>query len=162
MNEIGSGSYVVLRTGSNFATHIFIGKSGKHYIVDVVPGRDPNAQDGRSRYYRDANGQSVKWVLPNGNEVTYSPHNCQRTIGVCNYVERGRANGKPYRTNMTRTNTPTANGLKFVKAAVFPDGSEHVIMSGSVVLDQYGKIKRATRKNEKGSTTFKQIKAVYR
>jgi len=162
MKDIGAGSYVVLRSGNDAFSHIFVGKHGKHYIYDVVPGRDPNAQQGRSRYYRDAKGQSTKWVLPDGKEVTYSPHNCQRTIGVCTFVERGIADGKPYITKMIRTNTPTTNGFQFEQVAVATNGTEHQIMSGTVTFDEYGMIKKATRRNAQGVRKFKQVKAHYR
>ncbi|MDO6800730.1 hypothetical protein [Shimia thalassica] len=162
MPEIGQGSYATYKVGKATYTHVFAGKSGKYFVYDVVPGDDPEGMEGRSRYFRDGNGQTVKWVTAGGDTVTFTPHNCQRTVGACEFTEEGVSEGEPYKTRMIRTNTPTSKGFDFEQVGFGPDGKEFRLMGGSVELDDYGLMRRATVRNAEAKTKFKLVKAVIR
>lgn len=162
MPDIGKGSYATYKVGSKSFTHVFAGKSGDYFVYDVVPGDDPDALEGRSRYFRDNEGQAVKWVRAGGDTITFTPHNCQRTLGSCEFVEEGVADGTPYKTKMVRTNTATSKGFKFEQIGYGPDGNAYPLMGGTVELDEYGMVRRATVRNAEAKTKFKRVKAVIR
>ncbi|MEQ9695651.1 hypothetical protein [Shimia sp. SDUM112013] len=162
MPEIGKGSYAVYQAGDQIYTHVFAGKSGAYHVYDVVPGDDPSAMEGRSRYFRDGAGQTVKWVTAAGEVVSFTPHNCQRTVGECSFVEEGVVDGKPYKTNMLRTNTPTSSGFRFEQKGYGPDGESYLLMRGKVELDDYGLVRRGTVRNAEAKTRFKRLRAVIR
>lgn len=147
MHEIPKGSWFLMSDAGGPAMHLFLGKNGRFYIYDFVPGKDPSGQR-LFRDFRDVNGNNVKRSFSDGREVTYKPHNCQRVVGTCTYTERGTDNaGKPYSTTMKRENTPKGNGFAFVVHAIADDGTRIPVRSGVVKsLDQMGMVERGRMK----------------
>lgn len=162
MKEIPSGSWIVMKEGDKTTITVFRGQQGQLFVYDHITGTDPNAKR-NFRDLRDAQGNQIERRFINGRIVKFRPHNCQRTVGECAFVESGADNsGTAYQTQMRRINTPTRNGFKFEQFAIGSDGNQVHIRSGTVNgLDAKGMIERATQKfgPDKKTTRFSKIKA---
>ncbi|MEO9821051.1 MAG: hypothetical protein ABJ370_12275 [Paracoccaceae bacterium] len=162
MKDIPSGSWFVMKEGDKTAITVFRGQKGKLFVYDHISGTDPNAKR-NFRDLRDAQGNQIERHYINGRIVKFKPHNCQRIVGECMFVESGiDNNGKAYQTQMRRTNTPTRKGFKFEQFAIRLDGVQVHIRSGTVNgLDSKGMLERATQKSgpDKKTTRFSKIKA---
>lgn len=161
MEQIPKGSWFLMDENGQDAMHVFRGKQGRHYIYDYVPGRNPNAAQ-HFRDLRDAQGNVVKRTYADGRVVTNTPHNCQRVIGQCAFVESGDNNGQRYETKMVRVNTPTGKGFSFKQVAISKDGTQHHVRSGVVrSLDGRGMLIRANMKtsSSKQNRVFRKISA---
>ena len=162
MPAIDAGSWFAMQGPEGPSMHVFRGKKGANYIYDVVPGTDPNG-DKAFRDFRDAKGNVRKRVLSDGRTVVYSPHNCQRTIGQCTFIESGsRIDGSRYKTNMVRVNTPKSKGFEFVQVAIAGNGTQIPVRSGVVkALDKKGMLISVTMKTPPGGKIrrYKKLKA---
>ena len=162
MKEIPSGSWFVMKEGKKTTISVFRGQQGKLFVYDHITGTDPNAKR-NFRDLRDAQGNQIERRFINGRIVKFKPHNCQRIVGVCDFVESGTDNnGNAYQTQMRRTNTPTRKGFKFEQVAIRSDGGQVHIRSGTVnALDSKGMLERATQKigPDKKTTRYSKIKA---
>ena len=162
MKEIAPGSWFLMEEGGKPAMHVFRGKRGQRFIYDYVPGSEPNGKRA-FRDYRDASGNNTKRVFSNGRVVTYVPHNCQRVVGQCSFVERGRKeDGLPYSTKMVRVNTPSGTGFSFKQVAIAESGKQISVRSGSVrELDKMGMLRRGEMTEHATGATrkYRKVKA---
>ncbi len=154
MDQIPAGSWFLMDSGGKATTHVFRGKQGRYYVYDVVPGKDPNGER-HSRDFRDASGNNIKREF-GISVVKYTPHNCQRVIGQCSFVESGKkADGTPYKTDMVRVNTLKGKGFTYYQVAIAEDGTQIPVRSGQVQeLDQMGMLVRGkSKRHTDGRTT---------
>ena len=148
MKEIPAGSWYLADSGNGSVIHVFGGKTGKHYIYDVIRGKDPNGP----RVYRDlrdASGNTTKRVYAGGRTVTFTPHSCRRVVGQCSFVERGeKFDGTSYKTKMVRVNTPKGRGYTIYQVAIADNGEQIPIRSGSAQsLDSKGMVVKGRLKS---------------
>ena len=162
MSEIPAGSWFLMKSNAGESMHVFRGKKGRYYIYDFVPGTDPNAP----RHFRDlrtADGNTVKRILLGGNTLEFTPHNCRRVVGRCEYTETGLdKNGAKYRTKMVRINSPSGKGFTYEQFAVADTGEQVPIQKGKVAgLDSKGMLLSAsmTRASDGRSLKFKKLRA---
>lgn len=157
MAQIPAGSWLLSKAGKHTTIQVFRGKQGRSYVVDFVQGKDPNAPRS-ARDLRDEEGNVLKRTNANGEVTTYRPHNCQRTIGRCEFVQKtGNKTAK-----MVRVNTPKGKGFTFEQTAIWPDGNTFHVQSGTVKsLDKFGVVERASGQqlNERKKFSTRKVKA---
>lgn len=159
LDQIGAGSYLVFNSGGRNFTQVFRGQSGKAYVIDLVEGPDPNGQR-LSREYRDALGQLIRVDFSNGMSMRFAPHNCQRTLGACEFVQTG-SNGA---TRQGRLVTAVGDGYSY-ELSVFPSpGQDPVLVeSGHLGLDDRGTVVSGQIAVQVGSVQqITLVQAVYR
>jgi hypothetical protein len=158
MAAIGAGSYIIYSDGSQSFVQVYRGQSGPDWIVDLIPGTDPNGTRS-SREYRDARGQMVRVDYASGMSLSFSPHNCQRVPGPCIFIQTGTQG----RTQQGRLVTATQGGFRY-ELSIF-DSQENPVLaeSGEIVLDEMGSIRDGTITRQDGAVMrIRQVQAVYR
>lgn len=159
LDRIGAGSYLVFDAGDKQFTQVFRGLSGQDYVVDLIDGSDPNGPR-LSREYRDGQGQLLRVDYDMGLSLRFSPHNCQRTLGACVFVQTG-PDGQ---TQMGRLVTATPDGLSY-QLSVFPSPRSEPVLaeSGVVALDQMGSTAGGQITAQDGTVMqVRLVQAVYR
>jgi len=140
MDQIPSGSWVASKLADKISIQVFRGKQGNGYIVDFVPGNNPNSRR-TARDVRDKNGNVLRRTEANGRITTYRPHNCQRVVGRCSFVQKTGAQT----VSMERVTTLKGSGFDFEQNAVFSDGAMVHVQSGKIKsLDEFGIVERAS------------------
>ena len=134
MADIGAGSYLVFDVGARRFTQVFRGPSGGLWVVDMIDGADPNGPR-LSREIRNAQGQLVQVDYATGLTLEFTPHNCQRTLGPCLFIQTG-PDGPSQQVRLT---VATADGFSY-ESSIFPSPrSEPVLVgSGRMTLDALG------------------------
>lgn len=158
MAAIGAGSYIIYNDGSQSFVQVYRGQSGQDWIVDLIPGPDPNGTRS-SREYRDARGQLVRVDYATGMSMAFSPHNCQRVLGPCIFIQTGTQG----RTQQGRLVTATREGFRY-ELSIF-DSQENPVLAetGVMVLDEMGSFLEGTITRQDGTVTrIRQVQAVYR
>jgi len=158
IDRIAAGSYVIFSDGSRTFTNVYRGQSGPHWVVDLVEGDDPNGTR-ISREYRDVLGQLVRAEFATGMVFQYSPHDCQRSPGLCIFTQTGPSGTMQQGRLTTRTRT----GYSFEHKVIPEHGEAFLIASGVMVLDAMGGFETGTLTAQDGTVTvYRQVQAVYR
>ncbi len=158
MDQIGTGSYVILTAGARTFVQVFRGPSGPYWVVDVVDGQDPNGPR-VSREYRDALGQMVRVENADGSQFSFAPNNCQHTLGTCQFTQTGPDGQTP----MVRQSVATADGYSYQLFLFNGDGSPALAESTSIALDSMGSPLSGNITVQDGSVMrITQVQAVYR
>jgi hypothetical protein len=136
LDQIGAGSYLIFDSGGRNFTQVYRGLTGQTYVIDLIEGADPNG-DRLSREYRDGLGQLVRVDFSNGMSMRFTPHNCQRTLGACVFVQSGPDGD----TQQGRVVTAVGDGYSY-ELSVFPSpGRDPVVVeSGHLDLDDMGTV----------------------
>ena len=159
LDQIGAGSYLVFESGGRNFTQVFRGLSGQTYVIDLVEGRDPNGQR-LSREYRNGLGQLIRVDFSNGMSMRFAPHNCQRTLGACEFVQTG-SDGD---TRQGRVVTAVGDGYSYELSIFSSSGQDPVLVeSGHLGLDDRGTVVSGKITAQDGSTQqITLVQAVYR
>lgn len=157
--DIGAGSYIVYQAGSHSFVQVYRGASGPFWVVDVVDGTDPNGSR-LSREFRDARGQLVRVDYASGLSLRFNPHNCQRSVGACLFIQTGPDGDSQH----GRLTTATADGYTY-ESSVFdrPGGNPVLAETGRIVLDAFGSNAAGQITAQDGTVTqVRLVQAVYR
>lgn len=162
MSQIRKGSYYVVKTSRDYYTYVHRGKSRGLYAVDWLPGKDPNSKKDIITHYMDSKGQTVKSVTLRG-VYEFDPHNCQRTIGTCNYVETYTRNsdGKVTVLEFKRINKRTKTGYSSEGWARNKYGKMFLDFRGNYDIDEKGVIVSAKQKSKGSYFKFKVVASNY-
>ena len=159
IDQIGAGSSLVIDLGTHSITQAYRGPSGGAWVVDVVEGRDPNGPR-LSRDYRDARGQLLRVDYTTGLSLRFTPHNCQRTIGACLFIQTGPDD----ESQQGRLTAVTPEGLQY-ETTVFtrPGGDPILLERGDITLDAMGSSTGGQITAQDGSVMLvRLVQAVYR
>jgi len=88
MDAIKPGSTITFKNFDNMVdTHVFEGKTGEHYVFKTYNG-PTDAQPLQATVFVTENGEVVRVEKAGGEWITFTPHNCVRTVGTCSYVQK--------------------------------------------------------------------------
>ena len=158
MDQINAGSYVILSAGTRDFVQVFRGPSGPYWVVDVIEGRDPDGPRS-SREYRDVLGQLVRVENPAGVTYSFTPTNCQHTLGTCPFTQISPVGQTP----MVRQTSATADGYSYQTFLFNGDGSPELAETASISVDSMGSPLAGKITSQDGSVMqITQLQAVYR
>ena len=159
IDRIGASSDLEFDLGTRSITQVFRGPSGGAWVVDVVEGRDPNGPR-LSRDYRDARGQLLRVDYATGLSSRFTPHNCQRTIGACLFIQTG-PDGESQQGRLTAV---TPEGLQYQTSVINRPGGDPIpVERGDITLDAMGSSTGSQITAQDGSVMqVRLVQAVYR
>lgn len=148
------GDYVSIdQSNGGLIHHVFSGQSGGTYVIHSFRGRTPGGTPVFTTY-ADGDGNWLRFVDSEGNEWRYSPHDCTRTIGRCQYTQINPDGSREVRLRITEA---TRNGYSFQEY----DASGQRLLSGRNELDERGTAGDGRLNGPMGEQRFRLVHHIY-
>ncbi len=153
--ELAPNSKLVLKSGTSHYTHVFLGRGADGFDHKVVSGSDPDGPLTLFTYVRDEAGQLIASENRDGRRTTYTPHNCQRTLGTCRFSQETDGVTREMERNTVRT----ASGIAYEQSEI--KGDERILLfTGEETHDSLGMVETSSRRLESGRTrSFTRVSA---
>ncbi|GGX50276.1 hypothetical protein GCM10007385_18380 [Tateyamaria omphalii] len=149
-----SGDYVSIDQSQNgLIHHVFRGKVGPSFVLESFSGPAPQGTPVFTTYL-DRDGNHVRWVRKDGFEVAYTPHDCSRTQGRCQYTSIDTEGKREVRLRITK---PTRKGFAFDEY----DADGKRLSGGRFALDGRGTAGNGTITGNRGTNRYRLIRQVY-
>lgn len=104
--------------------------------------------------YLDKDGNQLRWVRQDGFELTFHPHDCTRSVGRCQYTQKGSDGRTEHRLRVTEV---VRNGFRFTEYGA--DGQH--LFGGRLTLDARGNAGNGRLDGTAGSQRFRLVRRVY-
>lgn len=149
------GDYVTIdQSDGGLIHHVYSGQSSNEYVIQSFRGDAPGGVPVFTTYL-DRDGNYRRWVSSDGFEVIYTPHDCTRTLGRCQYTESRSDGSREVRLRITEA---TRRGFEFQEYDV--DGQP--IFGGWIELDERGMGGDGRIDGVRGEQRFRLVRQVYR
>lgn len=107
MESIKAGSTITFKNFDDMVDHhVFMGKVGEHYVFKTYDGAT-DAQPWSATNYVTENGEMVRIERAGGQWITFTPHNCIRTVGLCSFVQKSNTHRPKHFNRFTEVSGDT-------------------------------------------------------
>ncbi|MEM7723664.1 MAG: hypothetical protein AAF376_15025 [Pseudomonadota bacterium] len=148
------GDYVTIdQSDGGLIHHVYAGQVGGSYVLQSFRGSAPGGEPVFTTYL-DRDGNYLRWVWNDGFEVVYTPHDCTRTLGRCQYAQVGSDGVREVRLRITQA---TRRGFEFQEYDV--DGQR--LFGGWIELDARGMAGDGRLDGLRGKQRFRLVRQRY-